>query len=126
MCLADETISDKFDTEYNCLSPVQDEQSDLGSTSGLNAPGDQSQSDTTHGNPTGLHENEEQDTNNQCGHEQKGNEIASQFNECNTDKVLTLILMFWRMSQKQVRIGWVRSVPYQNRSTRSRREQNPW
>ncbi|KAL9958205.1 hypothetical protein ACROYT_G035186 [Oculina patagonica] len=87
VCLADETISDRSDTEYNCLSPVQDEQSDLGSRSGLNAPGDQSQSDadqyapdinTTHGNRTRLHENEEQDTNNQCGYEQ-------QFNECNAD-----------------------------------------
>jgi len=74
--------------------PVQDEQSDLGSTSGLNEPGDQSQSDadqyapdinTTHGNRTRLHENEEQDTNNQCGYEQQGNDRASQFNECNTD-----------------------------------------
>ena len=78
----------------NCLYPVQDEQSDLGSISGLNAPGDQSQSDadqyapdinTTHGNRTRLHENEEQDTNNQCGYEQQGNDRASQFNECNTD-----------------------------------------
>lgn len=87
LCLADETISDRSDTEYNFLSPVHDEQSNLGSTSGLNAPGDQSQSDadqyapdinTTHGNRTRLHENEEQDTNIQCGYEQ-------QFNECNTD-----------------------------------------
>ena len=94
VCLADETISDRSDTEYNCLSPVQDEQTDLGSTSGLNAPGDQPQSDadqyapdvnTTHGNRTRLHENEEQDTNNQCGYEQQGNDRASQFNECNTD-----------------------------------------
>jgi len=94
VCLADKTISDRSDTEYNCLSPVQDEQSDLGSTSGLNEPGNQSQSDadqyatdinTTHGNRTRLHENEEQDTNNQCGYEQQGNDRASQFNECNTD-----------------------------------------
>lgn len=94
VCLADETISDRSDTEYNCLSPIQDEQSDLGSTSGLNEPGDQSQSgadqyapdiNTTHGNRTRLHENEEQDTNNQCGYEQQGNDRASQFNECNTD-----------------------------------------
>ena len=42
MCLADETISDRSDTEYNCLSPFQDEQSEFGSTSGLNAPGVQS------------------------------------------------------------------------------------
>ncbi|KAL9977002.1 hypothetical protein ACROYT_G014357 [Oculina patagonica] len=94
VCLADKTISDRSDTEYNCLSPVQDEQSDLGSRSGLNAPGKQSQSDadqyapdiiTTHGNRTRLDENEEQDTNNQCGYEQQGNDRASQFNECNAD-----------------------------------------
>ena len=83
VCLADEfrdeTSSDPPDTGYDCLpcpTPVQDEQSELDSTSGIDVSEDQSHRNTdrhaadvitTHGNLTGLHENEEQDLNNQCG-----------------------------------------------------------
>ena len=90
----DETSSDPPDTEYNCLSTVQDEKSELDGTSGIDVPEDQSNSntdrrtadvDTTHWNRTRLHENEEQDMNNQCGYEQQKKGHASQSNECNTD-----------------------------------------
>ncbi|KAL9977003.1 hypothetical protein ACROYT_G014358 [Oculina patagonica] len=40
---------------------------------------------TAHGDRTGLHENGEQDTNNECGYEQQENAHASQSNGCNTD-----------------------------------------
>ena len=98
MCLEDEfrdeTSSDPPDTEYYCLSTVQDEQSELDGTSGIDVPEDQSNSntdrraadvDTTHGNRTRLHKNEEQDMNNQCGYEQQKKDHASQSYECNTD-----------------------------------------
>ena len=39
---------------------------------------------TAHGDRTGLHENEEQDTNNECGYEQHENDHESQSNKCNT------------------------------------------
>ena len=67
VCLADkfrdETSSDPPDTESNSLPPVQDEQSELDSTSGIDVPEDQSHSNTdrhaadintTNGNRTGL------------------------------------------------------------------------
>ena len=40
---------------------------------------------TAHGDRTGLHENEEQDTNNECEYEQQENDHASQSNGCKTD-----------------------------------------
>ena len=50
VCLADEfrdeTSSDPSDTEYNCLSPVQNEQSELDGTSGIDMPEDQPNSNT--------------------------------------------------------------------------------
>lgn len=58
--------------------PVQDEQSELDSTPGIDVLEDQSHTNTdrhaadvitTNGNLTGLHENEGQDLKNQCGYE---------------------------------------------------------
>ena len=115
MCLEDEfrdeTSSDPPDTEYYCLSTVQDEQSELDGTSGIDVPEDQSNSntdrrapdvDTTHGNRTRLHKNEEQDMNNQCGYEQqkKDHALVSLTSVIQT-MVLISILMFWRTLQKQ-------------------------
>ena len=77
--------SDLLDTEYNCIPPVLDEQSELSSTSGINLPESQSHSnkDPQHVNTT--HENEEEDMSNQCEYEQQGKDNASQLNGCNTD-----------------------------------------
>ena len=78
-------ISDPFDTEYNRIPPVHNEQSKLSSTSGINLPESQSHSnkDPQHVNTT--HENEEKDKSNQCGYQKQGKDNASQLNGCNTD-----------------------------------------
>ena len=77
--------SDPLDTEYNCIPPVHDEQSELSSTSGINLPESQSHSNKDPQRVNTTHENEEEDMSNQCGYEKQGKDNASQFNGCNTD-----------------------------------------
>lgn len=78
-------ISDLLGTEYNCIPPVHNEQSELSNTSGINLPESQSHTnkDPQHVNTT--QENEEEDMSNQCRYEKQGKDNASQLNGCNTD-----------------------------------------
>ena len=67
--------------------PVQDQQSELDGAYQSHTKTDRHAPDvnTAHGDRTGLHENEEHDTNNKFGYEQRENDHASQSNGCNTD-----------------------------------------
>ena len=78
-------ISDPLDTEYNCIPPIHNEQSELSSTSGINLPESQSHSnkDPQHVNIT--HENEEEDKSNQYRYEKQGKDNENGCNGCNTD-----------------------------------------
>lgn len=72
-------------TQYNCIPPVHNEQSELSSTSGINLLESQFHTNKYPQHVNTTHENEEEGKSNQCGYEKQGKDNASQLNGCNTD-----------------------------------------
>ena len=85
---------ERIDTEYYCIAPVYNEQSELSSISGTNLPESQSHNNTAPKHVNTTRENEQEDMSKQCAYEkQPERTMQVSLMAISQTMVLTLILM---------------------------------